>query len=356
MDLLHYRAGPRALARLRAGGFGPTDLQALILPATGPRWLLSSGFDRALLEQGWLSRENHHVLLLGASAGAWRALALASRDPARTYAALIEGYCTKHFTFDDDPRTISQSYADLLSKVFSRADVEHALSHPTLDLAIIAARTRGLDRVAARWMEHLVLGSAALLNFASTRAAQLLFERTVFHARAGRATAHPIAASLRGTRYALTADNFHAAALASGTVPLYMQPVTGIANATPGAYLDGGLCDYHLNQTLELQQGVALLFLHQANVIPAWLDQFVPWRKAEPGMFSNVVLAYPSPEFVRTLPGGVVPSRGDFKTFMNDPQARFARWRGAVSMSSALGEAFLEDVASGALGRRVEQI
>lgn len=356
MDILHYRAGPQALARIRAHAFRPTDLQALILPATGPRWLLSSGFDRALLEHGWFNQANHHVLLLGASAGAWRALALASRDPARTYAALLEGYCSKHFTFADDPRTISQSYADLLSQVFTQADVEHALSHPSLDLAIIAARTRGLDRIAARWMEHAVLGSAALLNFASTRAAQLLFERTIFHARAGRASAHPAAASLRGARHPLTADNFHAAALASGTVPLYMQPVTNIASATPGAYLDGGLSDYHLNQTLELQNGVALLFLHQANVIPAWLDQFVPWRKAQPSMFSNVLLAYPSPEFVRTLPGGAVPSRDDFKTFVNDPQQRFARWRGAVSMSAALGEAFLEDIETGALARRVQAI
>jgi hypothetical protein len=90
MALLHYRAGTRALERLRAHGFGPRELQALILPATGPRWLVCTGFDRALLSHGWLTQPEHHVLLLGASAGAWRALALASRDPARTYAALID--------------------------------------------------------------------------------------------------------------------------------------------------------------------------------------------------------------------------------------------------------------------------
>jgi hypothetical protein len=331
------------------------DLEALILPATGPRWLLCTGFDRALLRAGWLHQPGHDVLLLGASAGAWRALALASRDPARTYAALIEGYCTKHFTFDDDPRTISQSYVALLSEVFERADVEHALSHPTLDLALVAARARGASS-RNRWSQYLTLGSAALLNFATPRACELLFDRTLFHARAGLATAHPLAGSLVGSSCRLTVDNVHAVALASGSVPLYMEPVTNIAGATRGAYLDGGLRDYHINQALELREGVALLFLHQPKIVPAWLDQFVPWRTANPARLSDVLLAYPDPEFVRSLPGGAVPCRDDFKTWVNDPHERFARWRRSVAMSEALGAAFLEDVETGELVRRVESL
>jgi hypothetical protein len=355
MALLQYRAGARALERLRTSGFGPRDVRALVLPATGPRWLVATGFDRALLAQGWLHQPEHDVLLLGASAGAWRALALAARDPARTYAALIESYCNKHFTFDDDPRTISQSYVDLLSEVFSTADIEHALSHPTLDLTLIAARARGATQL-GRWAQYLTLGGAALLNFATARAPELLFERTVFHARAGRPTAHPVATSLAGSRCRLTVDNVHAVALASGSVPLYMEPVTNIAGATRGAYLDGGLSDYHLNQALEVREGVALLFLHQPKVVAAWLDQFVPWRQAKAALLSDVLLVYPDPEFVRSLPGGAVPSRNDFKTWVNDPQERFARWRQSVSMSDALGDAFLEDVETGALVRRVESL
>jgi hypothetical protein len=51
-----------------------------------------------------------------------------------------------------------------------------------------------------------------------------------------------------------------------------------------------------------------------------------------------------------------VPSRHDFNTFVNDPSTRFARWRRAVDLSSALGEAFLEDVASGAIAQRVQPL
>lgn len=355
MALLQYRAGARALERLRTHGFGPRDLRAFVLPATGPRWLVAAGLDRALLAQGWLHQPGQDVLLLGASAGAWRALALASQDPERTYSALIENYCSKHFTFDDDPRTISQAYVDLLSAVFSSADIEHALAHPTLDLALIAARARGATQL-GRWAQYLALGSAALLNFANARAHELLFERTLFHARAGRPNAHSLVPSLTGSHCRLTVDNLHAVALASGSVPLYMEPVRNIKGATRGAYLDGGLSDYHLNQALEVRDGVALLFLHQPKVIAAWLDQFVPWRKSKAALLSDVLLVYPDPEFVRALPGGAVPSRNDFKTWVNDPQERFKRWRSAVSLSAALGDAFLEDVETGALVRRVEAV
>ena len=96
MTELHYRAGPRARALLqKRGGLSPEDVSALVLPAIGPKWLVLYGIDSALVRAGFLdaAARTRRLLLFGASAGAWRGLALASRNPARAIDALRDLYC-----------------------------------------------------------------------------------------------------------------------------------------------------------------------------------------------------------------------------------------------------------------------
>jgi hypothetical protein len=348
--MLRYEAGPRAMALLRERGLTAELVSALVAPATGPKWLAIAGLDRALMSHGWLDDRRDPLLVLGASAGAWRAAALASRDPLTTHAELERRYIAQRFTRADGPRRVSASYRELLAGVFSDDDVTHALGHPTVSLGLYVDRARrgGLTAAARRGAQMLGLAGAALSSALHPRGGEALFERTLFHTPP--VAESEIGAQLKGIRVPLRADNFREALLASGTVPLYMDPVADIPGAPAGRYLDGGLLDYHLAQRLDTGgRSVVVVLLHQRRIIPGWFDKLLPWRSARPSLTEDVLLVYPSPVYVAGLPGGRVPTREDFETFIDDPDERERRWRAAARQSDRLGEQLLADIASGAL-------
>ena len=352
MHLLQYRAGTEALSVLRKhGGLPLADLEALVLPAIGPKWLILSGFDRALIRAGWLEpNQSQRLLLFGASAGAWRAVALAAGDPLRAHERLLEAYCAQRFTHADDPAAISGAYRSLLRAAFTEADFAAAVSHARIDLAIATVRAYGpLAALEQRRVRATLLGLAALLNTLSPRSQALFYERVVF--ATSLAARHPMLGAPHGTLAPLRADNLLDVALASGTVPIFMQFVREIAGAPAGAYLDGGFSDYHLNRPAA-GSGITVLFLHQRRIIPSWLDKFVPWRKLDRRALDRLLLVYPDPAFVRALPGGEIPTRDDFQRFVHEPEQRIERWRTAAAQSGELGEAFIRDVSDGTLAKR----
>jgi len=356
MELLGYRAGAKALAVLHDRGLRAADLQALILPAIGPKWLVLAGLDRALLEHGWLDAQPNRLLLFGASIGAWRALAMAACDPQRAHAALLQAYCQQRFTHADDARAISAAYRRLIAEVFSDDDVAHAVRHPKLDLALATARARGALGFDQRFAQALLIGSAATLNLLSAKTQALFFERVIFDTCSQTGPLPNILHTRVGLRAPLTTDNLREVALASGSVPMYMQLIRDIAHAPKGAYLDGGFSDYHLNQRVDGGDGISVLFLHQRRIVPSWLDKFVPWRRYEPDAFSRLLVVYPSSEFVRSLPGGYVPTRDDFKHFVDRPEERIARWQQVAAQSGELATSFLYDVAHGTIASRARTL
>ncbi len=131
-------------------------------------------------------------------------------------------------------------------------------------------------------------------------------------------------------------------------IPLVVAGVRDIYGAPRGVYRDGGLTDYHLTRPYATKDGdLTLLFLHQERIIPGWLDKGLTRRHPPPEALDNVVMAYPSDDLVSRLPGGKIPDRDDFTTFVDDPATRIRHWRQAAQQCSHLGEVFLELVASG---------
>ncbi|MEY4577580.1 MAG: hypothetical protein RL701_2283 [Pseudomonadota bacterium] len=357
MSLLEYRAGIEALHLLRTRELGPKAVSALLLPAIGPKWLVLAGFDRGLIEAGWFdTNAAQRLLLFGASVGAWRALTLAARDPLRAHAALLEAYITQRFTTADSPAAISGAYRRLLETVFEQADLAHAAQHPRLDLAIATVRAVGPFASERRGFQALALTAAALLNAIDPRVAALCLQRCVFATTGHVPGGYPLLQAAGGVHALLTESNMREVALASGTVPMYMQLVRNLEGAQPGAYLDGGFSDYHLNRTADAGPGVTLLFSHQRRIVPAWFDKFAPWRKLDPQALSRLVLVYPSEAFVKSLPGGAIPTRDDFKRFVQEPELRIERWRTIAERSRELAATFLADAASGAIASKAKAL
>jgi hypothetical protein len=161
----------------------------------------------------------------------------------------------------------------------------------------------------------------------------------------------------RGRYISLTEINFKHAIIASAAIPLIISGVRDIYGAPTGIYRDGGLIDYHLTHRYGMKSGdMTLFFHHQERIIPGWLDKRLKSRKPDGKILDNVLMIYPSPEFVAKLPGGRIPDRTDYATFINDPRQRIENWRQAAEVAAPLGEEFLELVFSGKIRNIVEKL
>ena len=343
---LRYRAGPKAMAVLRREGLRPGQIRTLVGPASGPRWLVLEAIDRVLLESGWLAPGR--ILLAGSSAGSWRMLSYASADPLATHRRLLEGYVGQIFPRGTSPTVVSEAYRSLLGDLYAD-QAETLLHHPTFDLALHTVRQR-FGRSGVAFRASLLL--SILLSPFLRQAGDLFFERVTFLSRPEEAPPD------LGQAVALNSSNLIEAALASGTVPIYMAPVLDPPGAPRGAYYDGGFLDYYLRQAWPTGESEIVLMPHYQEALhPRWLDRFLPWsRKPQQQAMDSLLLVHPSREFLQSLPGGRPPDRDDFVEFADQPEERIRRWREALQLCQALGEEFRQDLEGGWIAERVETL
>jgi hypothetical protein len=233
---------------------------------------------------------------------------------------------------------------------------EEVLHHPHNRLYVLAARgMRALAAPAHRRAEMAGFAKAALWNLRSRGHLSRLAERVVLGSA-------PLPAWMDGpfdpfTSHSarLSKDNLRAALLASGTLPLIMQPVREIAGTPAGSYWDGGLIDYHLALPYARSDDLVLYPHFHQHIVPGWLDKSLPWRHAGRGAnrhwLDNVVLVAPSPGFLASLPGGKLPDRKDFTRYGLDHDGRIAAWRQAIGEGARLRDDFASFVANPDLNR-----
>ena len=132
---------------------------------------------------------------------------------------------------------------------------------------------------------------------------------------------------------------------ASCSIPFVLEAVHDIAGAPDGAYWDGGLTDYHQHFNYAQAPGSRGLVLYphfQKAVIPGWLDKHLVWRHKATPFLDTMVLLAPRPEWVRTLPNGKLPDRGDFSHYGQDLAGRIRDWSAATGASVQLRDEFEE--------------
>jgi hypothetical protein len=347
-DLLSVSAGPAALARIRDAGLRPEDVAAVAGPATGPRWIVFAGIDRALADARWLGR-GRDLWLWGASAGAWRFAALASRDPSSAIRLFQETYMTLGFDSPVNPAQVRRELERALG-VMIPADPQEREALVRGEhgprLAVIAVRRRK----AVEGMEKLAYASALFLNFFHPSGNEAAFERVVFHSPP-RPPPQLARGNFPGRGIPLSARNLHGALLASGSVPFKAAPADAI-DGVPGVYQDGGFLDYHVNTCLLPgdDDRLVLLITQPGRIMQRWLDRLAPWRRIPAQLASRLVVVRPSPRLIELLPGRRVPSRKDWEV-MKDQRERLAMWRKALEISLPLGDAFMEAVESGSIRR-----
>lgn len=347
MTALSFHAGPRALAHIRRHGLRAQDVAVVPAAAGGPKGLIFQALDQHLFGH-WLAEAPRERSLIGSSIGAWRMAAACHADPAAAFARLGEHYIGQRYDkAKPTPQQIDAVCKDLLQG-FVGGHEHEVVNHPRHRLHLLTVRgLRGLAAPAHRRAEAAGFAAATLLNMASReRLAHMLERVVVSDARGAPAWLAERFDSFTTHFTSLDAGNLGAALLASGTLPLVMQPVRGLAGAPEGSYWDGGIIDYNLALPYSrLGEGELVLYPHFAeHVVPGWLDKAMPWRRAargaNRGWLDNVLIVAPSADFLRTLPRGKLPDRKDFKHYGLDHDARIRNWRQAVGQGQRLRDEF----------------
>ncbi len=354
---LQVLAGPRALAHLRERGLTPADVRAVPGAAGGPKGLVLNPLDRFIFGH-WLAAAPQTVHLLGASIGAWRLACACLPDADAALAQLADDYITQHY--DHAPgkmptaREVSASFGRKID-VRLGARAAEVLSHPTRRLHVFTSRGRHLLGREGRIRTPLGYMAAFVANAASRRALGVWLERVVFGDPRD-ALPFPLS-DYRSRQVDLTVQNLAAAVLASCSIPLWLDAVHDIPGAPRGAYWDGGITDYHLHLNYAaMGEGLVpgwgggpglVMYPHfQSQVVPGWLDKAWKQRHRASPALSNVIVLAPNPEWIRTLPGGKLPDRGDFKAWGEDVAGRQRAWRRALAESQRLADEFAELVVS----------
>jgi len=346
MHSIRIKAGKKAYEVIQDGGFHLGHITTYFAPATGPRWLVATGFDLALLKDNLLGGPKT-VTLIGSSAGAWRFAAWVQPEPEKSYRNLMQAYTATIYSIKDTPATILQSMHSIVNAFIEDDALPFALANKKYRLAILTARAKNLISSEVQWIQKAGLGICFLMNAISSSYIYNFAQRVVFY-NGAKPPQFCLNHDFRGRYIPLTEVNFKHAVIASGAIPLVIAGVRNIYGAPIGVYRDGGLTDYHLAQNYASKDdGITLFFNHQQRIVPRWMDKKLNYRKPPDHILDNVLMVYPSDEFIAVLPGGKVPDRGDFATFIDNPEVRIERWLQAVQLAQPLGEQFLELVESG---------
>ncbi|WP_333609229.1 patatin-like phospholipase family protein [Arsukibacterium sp.] len=332
---LRVLAGRRAYQQIQQQGLRADDIQVLVGASGGPKWFVLYGLDRYLLGEFFAKRQQP-LHLLGSSAGAWRFSCYAQQQPLAALERFAKAYSTICYPPGADSALISHISAAIIDDVFpAEADIAGVLANPVMQLNVIVARAKRFKTGQPKWQQVASLCMAAGANLVKREHLQHFFQRVHFHLSASQAPfLH--SSSLATEHVAFSAENLKQAVLASGSIPLVLDPIVDIAGAAKGLYIDGGITDYHFDLPFS-PQGLVLYPHFYPKLTPGWFDKALRWRRTAASTLDNVVILCPSAQWIASLPLGKIPDRTDFKL---PDQQRIENWQQVLSRSTELAEAF----------------
>ena len=346
---LQIRAGQAAQCSLLAQGLKAENVVALPAAAGGPKGLILNDLDQWLAQE-WLAQAPRTRVMIGSSIGAWRAACFCSDQPKAAFQALAHHYI--HQTYSEKPTSteVAEQVRKMMQHVFTPHKITSILTHPYHKLQVLANRGRAPLRHHERPQRlKAAFAQAALANLTKRERLASYLERWIFSSDTDCDWLHTQFDGFDTHTRKLTSANFEAALIASGSIPLVIDPVLHIPSADPGPYWDGGLIDYHLHlpysRLIENDADIVLYPHFTQQITPGWLDKSLPWRKARGSWLDHVLLIAPSKQFIANLPRKKIPDRQDFPLFGLNHQERFQAWQRDIQESQGLTEALQHFIA-----------
>lgn len=351
-NALRFKAGPRVFERIHKEGFRPEQIGTLAGASGGAKWLVLSQLDRVIIER-ILPQLVGPVHLIGSSVGAWRFSCYAQAQPQAALQRFEDAYVEQRYSADPGIDEITARSEEIIAEIMGSDGVKQVATNPVFRAHIMTVRCGLLTASESKPLLAASLMLAATANFVSRRTLGAFFDRALFYDQRDlppfyNSTGFPI------ERIALTEDNYTAAVMASGAIPLVLRGVRDISGAPPGVYRDGGIIDYHLDLQTSVADRITLFPHFFDHLIPGWFDKKLSWRNHRPEHIENTLLVCPSAEFVAALPNGKIPDRTDFVTMSQEKRGQV--WRQVVASCEALAEDFHNVLDKGDMPARLEPL
>ncbi len=326
-------AGEQALAELREQGLSPQRIRMMIGASGGPKWLMLSRLDQYLSEH-FLPAASQPIQLLGSSIGAWRMSCYAMRDPLASFRQFEDLYLDQTYAKKITADQVTVYANTVLETLLGEQGAQYIASNAQRNLHVVAVRNRKVFNSRHPFMQGLSLLSAATANLVSARAVSALYPRVVISPNG---STQPYFGEHQSIH--LTAENLKDALLASGAIPLVLEP-TKVSGGLDRWHWDGGMVDYHFSGPFNVDDGLVFYPHFFPRIVPGWFDKGLPWRKLKPQNYRNVVVLCPSHSFIEKLPFGKIPDRNDFNRLSNESRTQY--WRTVLSATDTLVDEFHE--------------
>jgi len=176
---LTLKAGPRAMARIRAQGLNAADVGTLPGAAGGPKALGIQGLDLALFGE-WLPAAPRERSLIGASVGSWRFASACLPDAAEGIRRLGHLYTEQNFNKGVTISDVSRSSQRMLDDLLDGRDAV-LLDNAHYRLNIMVVKSHGGLANDHRGRLGLALGSVIADNLRGRARLSRHFERLIIH-------------------------------------------------------------------------------------------------------------------------------------------------------------------------------
>jgi len=332
---LNIYAGKDALAHIQKNGLQGDDIAMLLGASSGPKWLTLHGIDEYLMQHFFKNRTKT-LQLMGTSAGAWRMASYVLGEQDNNLAAhrrFTEAYIEQCYSSKPSGQEVLDTCRSVVQSLLGEHGSRELIAHPYLRMNLITTQCHGLTKVDNKAFKTLGFGLAALLNVINRKTLSWQFTRVVMH--------HPSDRRVSGrlneisTRYApLSVENMEDAILSTGSIPLIIQGVEGVAGE--GVFQDGGITDYGFDLPLLPESGF-VLYPHFSKVpAPGWFDKSLKWRKPSHENYAKTIMLVPSDEFIASLPYQKIPDRHDFLNLSDTDRINY--WRKTVELTKHLAD------------------
>lgn len=339
--MINISVGLNAYRHIMEKGLSISDIGGIVGASGGPKWFSLAGLDRYLTGEAF-SGEHHPIITLGSSAGAWRFSCYAQSDKRAALERLIEGYSEINYALNSSSTDISNVSKALLEYVHPDRYLTEMVTNKRVQSAIVVAECLGWIKSLNKKKQIAGLACAAARNLRGRKHLAKSFRRVVFTNR--NAPDVQFDDAFGQENIALSIDNYRDALLATGAIPLVLDPVSSVSEAENKVLLDGGIIDYHFdmntkrNIKLPTEHNLILYPHFYDYAVPGWFDKSMKERKVSAQQYENVVMISPSAEYVANLPYGKIPDRKDFKHL--DARSRVKYFKTVIDEGSRLAEQF----------------
>lgn len=353
MTSIRLIAGEEAYRQISEQGLCSEMFSQIFAASGGPKWLGIAGLDKYLFGEFFKARQKP-LHSLGTSSGAWRLACLAQQSPLLAYERLETLYINQRYDDKPTPQEISQRVKPLIRGILGATGAQEIATNPIIRSHFIVCQGRHLNQLPQRWVQMAGLMLAAATNVMSRRTLAWHFERKLFStALLSAASPFEDLTDLPTQSVALNPTNMDQVLLATGTIPLILEPVLEIKGLGKGAFYDGGITDYHFDFPLSQPKGLTIYPHFYPDITPGWFDKSLSWRRGKLNHSRTLILA-PSNDFIAQLPYGKIPDRADFSKM--DSDQRITYWNKAVALSARLAEDFDQILNSSQLAHKIEKL